>query len=234
MDFFFFFFSNAQCYNSSSLHQRGFYFYFYKCVCISRVYISNFVYFLFLFLFSLHSLRKEKKKEKSLHTMLAAPTTPPNKYKIVSSDTKKNIYQPKSFDTFDSPFHTPSLFGTPNSNNNNVTAAVKSTTTKGYDVSNNKYEQYYYKDDYRLFHHQTIPMQPQHSSSPESFFSVMADLESSGTRTPSPKNDYCYDLREDAFKLESPFLYNHQRKVYCLPQLNNIINLIVCVGKTVC
>lgn len=151
--------------------------------------------------------------------MLAAPTTPPNKYKIVSSDTKKNIYQPKSFDTFDSPFHTPSLFSTTtsssNSNNSNVIAAVKSATTtaKGYDLSN-KYEQYYYKDDYRLFHHQTIPMQPQHSSSPESFFSVMADLESSGTRTPSPKNDYCYDSsREDAFKLESPFLYNQQRKV---------------------
>ena len=44
-----------------------------------------------------------------------------------------------------------------------------------------------------------------HSSSPDSFFSVMADLESSGTRTPSPRNDHCYDT--------TPFLYNHQRKV---------------------
>lgn len=57
------------------------------------------------------------------------------------------------------------------------------------------------------------------SSSPDSLFSIMADVESSGTRTPSPKNEVYTStclMRDDLYKTitDSPFLYHqYQRKV---------------------
>lgn len=120
--------------------------------------------------------------------MLAAPSNP-----LKSSNdavNKGNKTYQLSFDGFDSPFHTPSLFG-----------SIKYNDFHG---QQNKYDAFYSnnKDDFRSVNYQ--------QSSPESFFSVMADLESSGTRTPSPNND---NFGDDFFKADNttpPFLYNHQ------------------------
>lgn len=115
--------------------------------------------------------------------MLAAPTNPTRTSKDALN--RGNKYQ-LSFDAFDSPFHTPSLFG-----------SIK------YNGQQNKYDAFYSnkKDDFRGASYSSAP--------PESFFSAMIDLESSGTRTPSPNND---QFGDDFFKVDNPppFLYNHQ------------------------
>lgn len=153
--------------------------------------------------------------------MLAAPSTTSS-----TATNTLNKYQSTTrgtFDSFDSPFYTPSVF---NSNNAMMTSSSSilfntTTTTKENDFTRSLYQHT--------------------SSSPESFFSVMADIESpAGTRTPSPKSDpyYYYYGGGDSTKREDtslttssssfifsgnstntppslpppPFLYNHQQQ----------------------
>ncbi|GAN07477.1 hypothetical protein MAM1_0163d06974 [Mucor ambiguus] len=131
---------------------------------------------------------------------VAAATDPPSM--TTASQTFSNKF---GFDTFDSPFHTPSLFVT--------NAPMKNT-----DVFNKFYT------NLDVFNHQS----PQYANqlSPE-FYSIMADVESSGTRTPSPKTESLTtataitttttastNTARDPFRMEPPFLYHpqHQRK----------------------
>ncbi|KAL9553737.1 hypothetical protein MBANPS3_003133 [Mucor bainieri] len=116
-----------------------------------------------------------------------------------------------SFDTFDSPFHTPSLFVT--------NAPMKNT-----DVFSTLYTN---SDVFSHHSHYSQHHSPQYANqfSPE-FYSIMADVESSGTRTPSPRTESlatatanttsasANTARDDPFKMEPPFLYHpqHQRK----------------------
>ncbi|KAG2215051.1 hypothetical protein INT46_008285 [Mucor plumbeus] len=107
-----------------------------------------------------------------------------------------------SFDTFNSPFHTPSLF-------------VTNAPIKNNDVFNT----FYANAD--VFNHHNYQNQSYHHHqyanqfTPE-FYGIMADVESSGTRTPSPRNESLAiaTTRDDLFKMEPPFLYHqqHQRK----------------------
>jgi hypothetical protein len=106
--------------------------------------------------------------------MLAAPTTPNistvnAKAAVTTAATGDKKHQKSIFDTFDSPFYSPSLFVT--------NAPIKNNDQF------KKYDSFYNsnKDDYCLF---------RQACSPESFFTIMADIESSGgTRSPSPKHD---------------------------------------------
>ncbi|KAI8647219.1 hypothetical protein BD408DRAFT_168918 [Parasitella parasitica] len=116
-----------------------------------------------------------------------------------------------SFDTFDSPFHTPSLF-------------VTNAPMKNNDIFNTFYS------NADAFNHQNYQHQHQYANqfSPE-FYGIMADVESSGTRTPSPRNESLASAaRDDLFKMEPPFLYHpqHQRKVTPLRPLFYEIILI--------
>ncbi|KAL7329971.1 meiotic PUF protein 1 [Mucor circinelloides] len=117
-----------------------------------------------------------------------------------------------SFDTFDSPFHTPSLFVT--------NAPMKNTDT---------FSTFYTNADVFSHHGQFNQHQgPQYANqfSPD-VYSIMADVESSGTRTPSPRVESLATAavattttatsntaKDDPFKMEPPFLYHpqHQRK----------------------
>lgn len=149
--------------------------------------------------------------------MLSASAAKSNKPGAVATDPPPpppSTMTPKfSFDTFDSPFHTPSLFVT--------NAPMKNT-----DVFST-----FYHPNADVFSHQghfnQLPS-PQYAasnqfSSPE-YYSIMADVESSGTRTPSPRTESLATVattaitnaaRDDPFKMEPPFLYHHpqQRKV---------------------
>lgn len=123
-----------------------------------------------------------------------------------------------SFDTFDSPFHTPSLFVT--------NAPMKNTDA---------FNTFYTNADVFSHHGQFNQHQgPQYANqfSPD-VYSIMADVESSGTRTPSPRVESLATTavatttttttatsntaKDDPFKMEPPFLYHpqHQRKVTC-------------------
>lgn len=116
------------------------------------------------------------------------------------------------FDTFNSPFHTPSLFVT--------NAPIKNT-----DV----FDTFYSNSDVFNHHgHFNQQHSPQYANrfSPE-FYNIMADVESFGTRTPSPRTEslataaattataIANAARDDPFKMEPPFLYHpqQQRKV---------------------
>jgi hypothetical protein len=95
------------------------------------------------------------------------------------TDSKR--HQRSSYDTFDSPFRSPSLFGNKPTNNEVLHQF--------------KFDGFAIREEIERYSYQPSP--------PESFLSMMVDLESSGTL--SPKED-CY--KEDAYKL-----YNHH-KVY--------------------
>ena len=119
-----------------------------------------------------------------------------------------------SFDTFDSPFHTPSLFVTnaPIKNNDVFNTFYTNTDVLNHhSYQNQNYHQHQYASQF----------------TPE-FCGTMADVESSGTRTPSPKNESLAiaTTRDDLFKMEPPFLYHqqHQRKVNLLKNTPCFIN----------
>ncbi|CEP15875.1 hypothetical protein [Parasitella parasitica] len=129
---------------------------------------------------------------------VAVVTDPPS-----LTATSQKFSNKFSIDTFDSPFHTPSLF-------------VTNAPMKNNDSFNNTF---YSNAD--TFSHHKYQHQHQYANqfSPPEFYSIMADVESSGTRTPSPRNESLAPVatsvtRDDLFKMEPPFLYHpqHQRK----------------------
>lgn len=123
--------------------------------------------------------------------MLAAPTTlniTTSNAKAVTTAATEKKHQKSIFDTYDSPFYTPSLFVT--------NAPIKNNEQfKKYDTFYNSN-----KDDYYLF---------RQASSPGSFFNIMADIESSDTRSPSPKHDI---VLGDDHDQRSPLLLYHQQQ----------------------
>jgi hypothetical protein len=108
---------------------------------------------------------------------------------LAASTTTDKKHQKTLFDTFDSPFYTPSLFVT--------NAPIKNSN------DHKKYDTFYNnnKEDYSLF---------RQTSSPDSFLNIMADIESSGTRSPSPQH------------LESPLLLYHQQQKVSPPLYDRI------------